>query len=173
MSEYPYLAALLPMIDFDSTDFPSRETFLGEAEKWLPEGEYQALSSVAFDDYSDTEHALEWVEDYRRFERAIRTDIAMFIESRRKGHDHKTTAFSHTIVKENNPYEAEKQLLRLRWDFVSSRLNTHYWDFHALVVYYLQIQILERLASFDLDKGCERFKALTGDVRKDEEKNQN
>lgn len=169
MSEYPYLAALLPMLDFDSTDFPSRKTFLGEAEKWLSEREYDTLSRVAFDDFSDPEHGLELVEDYRRFERAVRTDIATFIESRRQGHDHKTRAFPHTIVKDNNPLEAEKQLLRLRWDFVSSRLNTHYWDFHALVVYFLQIQILERLASFDLQKGEERFKAITSGVDKAEE----
>lgn len=169
MSEYPYLAALLPMLDFDSTDFLSRGTFLGEAEKWLPEDEYEALSTVAFDDFGDGEHSLELVEDYRRFERAVRRDLATFIESRRQGHDHKTTAFPHTIVKDTNPLEAEKQLLRLRWDFVSSRLNTHFWDLHALVVYYLQIQILERLSSFDLEKGKERFKTITNGVRKSEE----
>ncbi|MDT8389618.1 MAG: DUF2764 family protein [Lentisphaeria bacterium] len=173
MSEYPYLAALLPMLYFDSADFPSRETFLGEAEKWLPEDEYAALSTVAFDDVTDHEHPLELVEEYRRFERAVRRDIATFIESRRQGHDHKTTAFPHAIIKDNDPLAAEKQLLRLRWDFVSSRLNTHFWDLHALVVYHLQIQILERLSAFDLKEGEKRFKTLTSGVGKDEETGQN
>lgn len=174
MSEYPYLAAVLPMLDFDSTDFPSREKFLDEAEKWLPESEYNALVATSFDDFSDQEHPLELVEDYRRFEGAVRHDLATFIESRRQGHDHKTTAFPHPIVKDGNPLEAEQQLLRLRWDFVTSRLNTHFWDLHALTVYHLQIQILERLKAFDLEKGRARFERIaaggkTGDEEQPEQ----
>ena len=161
MSEYPYLAALLPTLAFGAETFPTPAKFLSEAEKWLTEKEYAILSSVAFDDWRTAEHPLELVADYCRFERLLRQDVAAFVESRRQGHDHKTRVFPTSILKDSTPLEAERRLLRLRWDFVASRLETHFGDLPALVVYHLKLQILQRLASFDAKKGAERFAALT------------
>jgi len=162
MSEYPYLAAVLPSLTFGCTSFPTPEQFLDNAEKWLSDGEYSILASVGFDDYRTTDHGLELVRDYCRFERLVREDVAAFVESRRQGHDHKTLMFPTSVLKDLTPLEAERRLLRLRWDFITSRMDSHFWDLHALVVYHIQLQILQRLSFFDKEKGRERFDGLAG-----------
>lgn len=161
MSEYPYLATLLPTLNFGDTEFMSSERFLAEAEKWLSEDEFATLSSVSIDDYSPSDYGFELASEQRRFERAVRRDVAGFVDSRRQGHDHKTNTFPTSVLKDNTPLEAERRLLRLRWDTVSSQLNVHYGDLHAFAIYRLKVQILERLATFDADRGKERFAALT------------
>ena len=161
MSDYPYLAAVLPSLEFGDVQFPSSERFMDEAEKWLAEDELRVLSSAHVDDYAPAEHSLELLDEYNRFERSIRRDIAVFVEARRSGHDHKTNMFPTSYLKDTTPLEAARRLLRLRWDFVQSRLDTHYGDLHSLVIYRIKIQILERLAGFEKAKGTERFSALT------------
>jgi len=161
MNDHPYLAALLPLLNFGDTDFPSSERFLAEAEKWLGEREYGILSGVGMDDYTTKEHPLELVAEYCRFEYLVRRDIAAFIEARRLGHDHTTSTFPTSHLKDTTPWEAERRLLRLRWDYISRQLNTHYDDLHAFIVYRIKLQILERLASFDMAEGGERFEKLT------------
>jgi len=161
MSEYPYLAALLPMLSFGDTDFPSSERFLAEAEKWLDEEEFAVLSGAGIGDHTSTDHPLELVAEYCRLEHRVRCDIAAYIESKRAGHEHKTNAFPTSYLKDTTPLEAEQRLLRLRWDYIAAQLNTHHADLHALIVYRLKIQILERLAAFDPDRGDDRFMELT------------
>ncbi len=161
MNEYPYLAALLPLLNFGDTDFPSSERFLGEAEKWLGEGAFATLSATDIGDYTSTDHPMELLAEYSRFEGRIRRDVAAYVASRRAGHDHKTNAFPTSYLKDTTPLEAEQRLLRLRWDYVAAQRNIHDADLHALIVYRLQIQILERLAAFDQDRGSGRFTELT------------
>ncbi|MCK5802249.1 MAG: DUF2764 family protein [Lentisphaeria bacterium] len=160
MSDYPYLAALLPLLNFGDTEFPSSERFLAEAEKWLDEEEYAILSSASVDDYTAQEHPLELVAEYSRFEYLMRRDVVAFIEARRLGHDHTTTMFPTSHLKDATPLEAERRLLKVRWDYVSTQLTTHHEDLHAFVVYRIKLQILERLASFDRETGAERFERL-------------
>ncbi|MBT3378186.1 MAG: DUF2764 family protein [Lentisphaerae bacterium] len=161
MSEYPYLAALLPMLSFGETEFPSSERFLEEAGKWLGEEEFDVLSGTGIGDYTSTDHPLELVAEYCRFERRIRSDIAAYVESRRAGREHKTNAFPTSYLKDTTPLEAEQRLLRLRWDYIAAELNTHHADLHALIVYRLKVQILERLAAFDPERGGDHFRELT------------
>ena len=51
--------------------------------------------------------------------------------------------------------------MRLRWEFIEQEEAGHYFDLDFLILYFLKLQILERLVSFDKKKGQDRFESLT------------
>ncbi len=162
MSSYPYLLSQLPALRFKGSDFPSVLNLLEQAEKWLTETEFAMLKVADLNDYFSRDHPCELLKEWSEFENKLRKDLANYRESHRLGHDHKTHMFPTAFVKDENPLVAETKLLELRWNFLAERQNVHYDDLHALIIYSLQIQILERKASFDMEKGKERFEKLAG-----------
>jgi len=61
-----------------------------------------------------------------------------------------------------NPLEAESLLNRARWQFLEQLEVGHYFDVERLVVYSLKLQLLERIALYDREKGRERFEEIFG-----------
>ena len=53
-----------------------------------------------------------------------------------------------------------RRLERKRWDFLEEKECDYHFDIAALSLYYLRLQMLERLASFDKEKGRETFGGL-------------
>lgn len=158
---YPYLLAQLPTLRFTDTEFPSSLSFLDQAEKWLTENEFSILQSAALNDYFAKDHSMELLKEWSEYEHELRTDLAHYRESHRLGHDHKTNMFPTSYVKDSNPLQAEIKMLQLRWNFLAERRHIHYDDLHALLIYFLKLQILERKASFDPEVGKARFEKLT------------
>ena len=64
------------------------------------------------------------------------------------------------IVRKGNPLEIEKKLLHLRWMVVDSMELMHHFDFEYLILYFIRLQILGRLCSFDKEKGLDTFDRL-------------
>lgn len=167
MSSYPFLLAQLPVLSFQETEFPSRHEFLGQAEKWLSEGEYAVLAQADLHDYQVVDHGFELLREWAEFQYKLRRDLANFRENHRLGHDHKTHMFPTAYVRDETPLVAEIKLLELQWEFLSERRHIHYDDLTALVIYSLHLQILERKSSFDEETGRERFEQLASSDRLD------
>ena len=66
---------------------------------------------------------------------------------------------SEIIQGDDNPLEIERRLLHLRWNFLEEQEIGHFFDLHFLIIYYLKLQLLQRLFSFDKQKGKVRFEA--------------
>ena len=54
----------------------------------------------------------------------------------------------------------EQMIERIRWNFLDSLESGNFFDLNFLVIYFLKIQILERLQSFDKEKGKKVFEAM-------------
>ncbi|MBU2250847.1 MAG: DUF2764 domain-containing protein, partial [Candidatus Omnitrophica bacterium] len=65
------------------------------------------------------------------------------------------------VVDNSSPLEAERKLLLLRWNFIQEQESGHHFDLTWLILYFLKLQILERLFSFDKDKGLVLFDQLS------------
>jgi hypothetical protein len=61
-----------------------------------------------------------------------------------------------------NPLEAERLLNRARWQFLEELEVGHYFDVERLVIYSLKLQLLERIALHDQEKGREQFEVVFG-----------
>ena len=54
----------------------------------------------------------------------------------------------------------EEALERIRWDFLEGKTAENMFDINWLVLYFLKLQIAERLTTFDKDKGESFFYEL-------------
>jgi hypothetical protein len=159
-NKYYYLVASLPRLEFDKRPPISREEFLSESEKWLDEAGYRMLASVDIKDRSPKSSGRGALEEWRAYDAALRDGLASVRKARKEGQREKTPAAFKEIFEEGTPLLMEKRLERMRWDFLDEEEFGRHFDLDSLVIYNLKLQILERLSSFDKEKGKEVFEGL-------------
>lgn len=160
MDKYYYFVTQLPMLFFGRETSMSIECFLDEAKKWLSTKDYRNLSQVDINDFSLEGRFPGTLLTYKKFESKVRNDIFNWRQARQRDQDYKPTAFPLSIIKEGNPLEIETKLMKIEWDFIDEMQREHHFDFGFIVLYYLKLQILRRLFSFDKEKGVEKFQKL-------------
>jgi len=65
---------------------------------------------------------------------------------------------------QESPLQAEDTLNRARWSYLDDLEVGHYFDIEKILVYALRLQILERKALFDEEKGREMFEKIYAEV---------
>ncbi|OQX85433.1 MAG: hypothetical protein B6D55_07450 [Candidatus Omnitrophica bacterium 4484_70.2] len=92
--------------------------------------------------------------------RELRQKLASLRKALKKGQDYSLPEILKSLGKEDTPLEIEKYLLQLRWRFIEEKEVGHYFDLSFLILYFLKIQILERLFTFNKEKGKVKFNLL-------------
>ena len=69
------------------------------------------------------------------------------------GFDADVIALIPQALKDPSPLQAEMNLLRIRWSFLTEHEVGHAFDLVALMIYGLKLQLLERIRKFDKEKG--------------------
>jgi hypothetical protein len=64
------------------------------------------------------------------------------------------------IFDEANPLLMEKKLAEVELDFIDSNFSRYFFDINWLILYYLKLQIIERLSIFNKDIGEKFFYEL-------------
>ena len=160
MDKYYYFVSQLPVLFFDKESYMTSEYFLQEAEKWLSTKDLEILSRVDMNDFSLDGKYSQVLLEYKEFEFSLRNDLALWRKAQRMGQEYKTLSFPVSVVKEGNPLDVEKKLLHLRWNFIEEKELEHHFDLELLILYFLKLQILERLFSFNKEKGLETYQKL-------------
>ena len=162
MDKYYYLATSLPLLQFGQKPFIARDGFIAEAKKWLSENDFRVLSNIDINNFIKNRQDTPLLRTWKEFEFSIREELAGFRAAKRKNAEYKIRRdLAEIVLQENNPLEAEKQLLLLRWNFLEQQEIGHYFDLDFLAIYCLKLQLLERLFSFDKQKGKERFESFS------------
>ena len=161
MDKYFYMVSQLPTLVFDRDNPITTESFLEEAEKWLSGSDLKTLKSIQlFGEDTESRKAKVWTS-YQTFEKRFREEIGLWRQSRREGHEYKPETFQSAVVKEGNPLDIEKKLLRIRWEILEAEEAEHHFDLGFLILYYLKLQILDKLSAFDHEPGMETFQTLS------------
>jgi hypothetical protein len=155
MDKHYYLIAQLPMLSFDREMPVSVEEFLRTSRRWLSRRELRWLALANLKRYEPEQRGPRVWQDYQQFEYRFRTDLAAWRESRRSDQEYKPTGFPVALVREGNPLEIEKKLLRHRWITLDAMEKEHHFDLGFLIIYYLKLQILQRLTLFRKEEGRE------------------
>ena len=161
MDKYYYLVSQLPTLFFDKESPFTIEWFLEECKKWLSAKDYKKLIDIDLRDTQLNKKDSRLRRNYKLFEYHFRCDLASWRESVRKGEDFKPKNFPAELVREGNPLEIEKNLLRYRWNYLNGLEQDHHFDFDLLIIYYLRLQLLQNLNRFDKEKGMEKFKEFS------------
>jgi hypothetical protein len=160
MDKYYYLVSLLPTLVFDKSPEISFDYFMTEAEKWTSPRDLSILSNLDIRDVTDKQSDTRVLREYKQLETAVRSDLAEWRKQKQNGKEYKPSAFPASLISDVNPLQAERNLLQLRWDFLSEKEREHHFDLDSLILYNLKLQIQRRLMSFDKEKGMETYKTM-------------
>jgi len=161
MDKYYYFVSQLPSLQFNQSLKINRVSFLEEAKKWLTDSEFKVISQVALDDFSKASGEPQVLSDYKSFEQDLREEISLLRKARRDNKSYQSKPEMMSAISGQSPLEAEINLFKLRWKFLQEKVLEHNFDFSSLILYFLQLQILERISSFDKEKGTNRFDQLS------------
>src|SRR4030042_3819537 len=152
MANHYYLVSQLPMLAFERDPGITTVSFLDEAHKWMSGPDYRTLSQCILMDTSARKTGSGLFRTYREFERQFRQELASWRKARKVNQEVKLS-FSAALVKEGNPLEVEKKLLKHRWDIIEMLTFGHLFDLDFLCAFYLKLQILPRFSLFTREKG--------------------
>ena len=74
--------------------------------------------------------------------------------------DHSQTLLAEQAFNADSPLMAEEILNKARWRYLDELEFGHYFDIEILVIFFIKLQILERISSFDAEVGSERLNAI-------------
>jgi hypothetical protein len=151
------MVSLFPTIYFDTKPETSIDYFLTEAEKWLSSRDYKIISGLDMNNVSPNKMDTKFLREYKEIENRFRSDLVSWRKANRVRKDYKPMFLPASLVKEGNPLQVEKNLLKFRWDYLEEKEQEHHFDLDTLIIYYLKLQILHRLSQFNKEKGIEKF----------------
>jgi len=159
MDKYIYFAAEMPGLKWGSEQLISEENFLEEAEKWMTPADYASLSETLVNRY-EAQNKSSMYNDFLLFENEVRTELAEYRRAAKEGYEYKFLHLPMQLIKDGNPLDIELKLMKYRWDWLEEREFGHYSDLDFFILYYLKLQLLQRVASFKKELGEEAFEKL-------------
>ncbi len=167
MSNYYYLVASLPMLTLDGESQITYSSFLSYCKDCMKASDYKELERATFVPAEGARNPL-----MKAWDAYIGKVQLMLKEERLKrlgwAEEETSSASEDPALRQRlrracnamNPLEGEREILSIYFDFISSVKLNSMFSTEALMVYALEIQIIERLRSFDTDKGRAEFKNL-------------
>jgi hypothetical protein len=160
MDKYIYLVSQLPMLHFDRKPLISVEDFLVEADKWLSGRDHTVLIRADLLNVDPDPCDTQLLRRYKAHERDFRNDFIRWRQTKGSDQEHKPRFFSASALREGTPLDAERLILRWKWDFLDAEEHAHHFDLDYLVIYFLKLKILHRLMIFESEKGLENYHSL-------------
>lgn len=156
-NKYYYLVASLPTLKFKDEMPISPEAFLEECRKWFTPEDLERILSADLHCPEGMCGKTELLKEWRLFDKEIREALVSAREAKKKGEEFKETERAREIMSQETPLAMEEKLESIRWDFLKEKETGYFFDLNSLIIYYLELQILQRLGKFDKDKGESYF----------------
>ena len=160
INKYYYLISSLPYLDLNKSVPIDRESFLGECAKWLAPEEYDRLLKTGTDNFDVESGDFAVVKDWKDFDRGLREEMAAVRTEKKASGGAKIPAYLKDVFDEETPLLMETRIQKNRWGFIEEQAVMYDFDINEVAIYFLKLQVLERLAVFDKEKGEESFKEL-------------
>ncbi len=161
MDKYYYVVAQLPLLVADKEPSISSKDFLEEAEKWLSSKDYAILSQVRYNSTKIGITKPKLLKEYVEQEFQFRTELAAWRKAQKEGVEYKPESFPVSLIKDGNPLEIEKALIKRRWDLIAQVEPDHHFDLEFLILYFFKLQLLEKLSLYNKEKGLEIFQKIS------------
>ena len=157
MDNYYYLVASLPHLEFKDAPPIKKEIFSDECRKWLSGRDLDTLNSAKISDNEKDESDAKVVSAWKTFDLELRR----LLSEERAGNKITGNSLISFALEETlsggTPLQQEIKYEKARWDFLNEEGKQYFFDINWLTVYFLKLQILDRLAAFDKDKGEKVF----------------
>lgn len=170
MSQYYYTMASLPMLSYDGSLHITSELFIKYCSGELTEESMKKLLNCKIS-IPDDEALLEGAAgNYWEWEKSLKNELVK-LRAKNMNVDEKdflqqgeilfgVPEVAQAAMKIESPLEAENYLNKARWSALNDLGSGHFFDFQALAIYFLQLQLLERKQLFDVEKGYENYQEI-------------
>lgn len=160
LNKYYYLISSLPFLKFEDTLAIKRDDFIFQCSKWLSDAQFKMLVDADVNETAITPSDAEILKEYKRFDLLLREELATVRKARKKGAKEKIPALISSVYADEIPLEMERRLAKIKWDFLDEKEFGFHFDLNFLILYFLKLQILERLRVFNSEKGLQVFESL-------------
>ena len=160
MDEYYYLSAQLPSLFFDRSPDITVDDFLKEGAKWLDAKKFSILTRASINGFSNNKTIFSVFNNYQEFERELQKELYLYRKAKKSHTEYRPFINVEWEIDKTSPLKVEKGLLYLKWQFLEEQSTGHYFDFEFLIIYFLKLQILKRLFTFDKKMGKEHFEKV-------------
>ena len=170
---YIYLLSSLPYLDFEQKPPLSYEDFIRQCAPLIEENARIQLEQarIHFESVNIESIHNPALRAWLAFENTLRSELVKVREKalnrhaepfvRPEGGFHaEPLALLPSALEEASPYRREMNLLQMRWNFLTRLESAYVFNLSALVLYGLKLQLLERRASFEKEKGRQTLQSL-------------
>lgn len=190
MSTYYYAAAALPMLSLSEEPTITSGNFLDFCSEQLTEADYRVLEAGRLDiSGSELESSASAVQNNRilkgwhTYEISLRNELVKqrALELKKDAADYSVEGEEIIGMEETaknaaageNPLETEKKLYEARWNYLEELGTNIFFTLESLLVYYLQLQLLEKLNKFNPEAGEAYFNAVYTTIRESADQDEN
>jgi len=170
LSNYYYVVASLPMLNYDKPAAITVEYFLDFCSGQLKPLDYVLLKGADFFIPSQASIQAKVYQQYHAWEVALRNELVR-LRAFKKEQDAvpylragpeiiRLRILARRAFEESSPLQAEALLNRARWDYLEELEAGHFFDIQKIVIYYLKLQLLKRKAHFQDEPGKESYTAV-------------
>lgn len=162
MASYYYLIASLPELKADGEMPITYSEFLTCCQSNVSDQTYELLKDLTL---SSTEGPLvdEWSRFYGMLKKELGYQRSMNLGKSYSSAYDKDGFISQVVasaLSAKNPLEAERILLEYEFENLDSLVGLHMFDDYVLFGYAIKLKLLERLSSFEHEKGKAEFESL-------------
>lgn len=162
-----YLLCSLPSLSFAQHPPISMEDFLSDAKSQLDSGRFQKLESL---NYREVDTFNKDLKDFEKIILQYHDDLKEIRKAKTENRNPSLVILPNELVSKN-PLECEKAIMKWQWDELSSLEEGEHFTFTELLVYKLKLQILNRLESFQVEKGRQVLQTVVNPKIKEENRN--
>jgi hypothetical protein len=160
LSKYYYLVSSLPYLRFGQASPIGKEAFLLECAKWLTRKDMDILSKASLNDFTIGPYDATIIREWKEFDFNLRKELALARTNRKYNRHEKSGPLVRLVLEEAHPLLMEQKFESIRWGFLESIESGNFFNLNFLIVYFLKLQISERLRSFDKETGKKIFESV-------------
>ncbi len=173
MSQYYYLVATLPFLQYETEEFISSDEFLERCAEQCTASDVAVLNSVRYVPEHAETSPIAVLNTWYMFERGLRNalarlrgaslseDVEKYLRIADNGGDGTHVGgveeLARNALAETSPLRGEQALQRARWDMLDNLEAGHHFDLEKLIVYLLKLRVLERNRKFNREDGMRVF----------------
>ena len=166
MSNVVYLMTSLPSLSFGQVPPISMEEFTYDAEKQLSARHFRTLELV---DMQKTDAKRGGGKKITALLNDVQNDLSEARNAKVQNRQPKLGVMPNSVLA-GNPLEREKNIMKWQWEELDTIETGKTFTMTEVMVYKLKLQILQRLHSFDAQKGAEVLASVINPSKNKEDK---
>ena len=165
MSNMVYLMTSLPSLTFGQVPPISMDEFKDDAKKQLSKRHYKVLESVDIQKLKTNSGK----KNIALLLKEVQKDLSEAREAKAENRQAKLGRLPKNVFV-GNPLEREKKIMQWQWDELTDIEAGKTFSLTEVLVYKLKLQILDRMNSFDDEKGTQVIESVVNPAKNKEGK---